>query len=186
MKYPEFETTPKISIADFRPNMADVIEVMEESGKPVVLTRRGIPVVLMQPVSLKAYRNMKQGITAELAKDQAAGDLEGIHQLSFLLKGVEGKIAQLTNDSKNLKKAQSGIRQMLIDSMPQYQQFLFSSEDTALLESNRSADEAEADKQSGRKARPAKSVTKKKKTSAKSDKLPPRSGGKSLGDRVKR
>jgi hypothetical protein len=144
---------------------------------------------------------MKKGITAELAKNQAAGDLEGIHQLSFLLKGVKGKIAQLTDNSKNLKKAQSGIRQMLIDSMPQYQQFLFSSEDSAMLESNTSADEAEADKQSGRKARPAKSVTKvqfrntiaatstlgvQEITSAESVKLPLRSSGIASKGSVKR
>lgn len=184
MKYPEFENTAKISIADFRPNMADVIEVMEESGKPVVLTRRGIPVVLMQPVSLRAYKSMQKGITAELAQAEAAGDRETIHQLSFLLKGVEGKIAQLTNDSKNLKKAQTDIRQILRDSMPQYQQFIFSSEDSAMLESNTSADETGADEQAERSVvRSAKSE--KKKSPAKAKNSRPQGGTASKG-RAKR
>jgi antitoxin (DNA-binding transcriptional repressor) of toxin-antitoxin stability system len=185
MKYPEYQNNAKVSIVDFRHNMADVIEVMEESGKPLILTRRGVPIVFMQPVSLKAYRNMKKGIIVELAQAEAIGNINAAHQLTFMLKGVEGKIALLTNNSKNLKIAQNDIQQILRDSMPQYQEFLFSPEDSAMLESNMSVGEAEADKQEERSVvSPAKSVTKKKKTSAKSDKLPPRSGGKSLGDHV--
>jgi prevent-host-death family protein len=185
MKYQEYENWTAISIANFRRQVADVIEAMEEHGVPIILTKRGVPVVQMLPVSLRAYKSMLHNMKEARLKALQDNNADVVKQLDFAIAGISGKIAHLTDDSKVLLKSQTDIRKMLADSMPLFQEYLISSEDSAMLESNTSADEAEADKQGGRKVRPAKSVIKKKATSAKSEKLPP-SGGKSLKGRVKR
>lgn len=184
MKYPEYEHFPKLSIAEFRPNMAEAIELMEETGKPLILTRRGIPVVEMKPVSLRAYRSMLREFTNEFLKAKAEGDEATMGQLQLPIITIQGKIAQLTNNSKILHQAQADIRKILIDSMPEYQTALFSSEDSAMLESNTSVGETGADKQTERSVvRSAKSE--KKKSPAKAKNSRPQ-GGTAAKGRVKR
>jgi prevent-host-death family protein len=187
MKYKEYENWTAINVGDFRANLAEVIEAMEDSGVPIIVTRRNVPLLQLTPVSLRAYRSMLRNMQ-EFKKKAAAEKNEGLlKQMEFAVSAIEGKIAELTDNQKVLLRSQADLKKMMIETVPLFQQYLNSPEDSAMLESNMSVGEAEADKQGERSVvRPAKSVTKKKKTSARSDKLPPRSGGKSLGDRVKR
>jgi hypothetical protein len=185
--------------------ISKVANEAHDTGEPVYLEKDGkvFAVVMACDERIVDFQNSmfthgkimaalsERGLDEQFEDMLVADIMKGAIAESLLFKLGHADLVKVVKDNM-VQRMITGIEQQVRINQEN------SSEDRSMLESTPSADEAEADKQSGRKARPAKSVFQfrntiaatstlgvQEKTSAESVKLPP-TGGKSSKVRVRK
>ena len=172
--------------------LSKVISETYETGQPIYLESKGKVVAVVMPCTdavVEIQNNILNfsKVLGMLSKDEDDSKVFE-HLVSNLINGVLAESILYESGQKSVVEhirkglVSNIVRAIQAEEMNRLHGPLEPLEDSAMLESNMSANGAEADQQGGRKARPAKSVIKKKKSSAKSVKLPPTGGKSSKGD----